>query len=46
MFRSIKHDIFMLEVNKVALNRDDNTGASDEQFCKIAVLQRVFCWEN
>ena len=27
MFRSIKHDIFTLEVNKVALNRDD-------AFCK------------
>ena len=24
MFRSIKHDIFTIEVNKVALNRDDN----------------------
>ena len=24
MFRSIKHDIFTLEVNKVALNRDDD----------------------
>ena len=24
MFRSIKHDIFTIEVHKVALNRDDN----------------------
>ena len=24
MFRSIKHDIFTIEVNKVTLNRDDN----------------------
>ena len=24
MFRAIKHDIFTIEVNKVALNRDDN----------------------
>ena len=24
MFRSIKHEIFMLEVNKVALNRDND----------------------
>ena len=24
MFRSVKHDIFTLEVNKVALNRDDD----------------------
>ena len=24
MFRSIKHEIFMLEVNKIALNRDDD----------------------
>ena len=24
MFRSIKHDIFTIEVNKVALNRDDD----------------------
>ena len=24
MFRSMKHDIFTIEVNKVALNRDDD----------------------
>ena len=24
MFRSMKHDIFTIKVNKVALNRDDN----------------------
>ena len=24
MFRSMKHDIFIIEVNKVALNRDDD----------------------
>ena len=30
MFRSMKHDIFTLEVNKIALNRDDDKRISEE----------------
>ena len=30
MFRSMKHDIFTLEVNKVALNRDDDKRISKD----------------
>ena len=38
MFRSIKHEIFMLEVNKVALNRDDDKQISKKD--RISTLAR------
>ena len=34
MFRSMKHDIFTIEVNKVAINRDDDKRIS-KRICKL-----------
>ena len=38
MFRSIKHNIFTLKVNKVALNRDDDKRISKKD--RISILAR------
>ena len=38
MFRSMKHDIFTIEVNKVALNRDD-----DKRISKKGGISTLAC---
>ena len=37
MFRSMKHDIFTIEVNKVTLNRDDNKRISKKDWISTFV---------
>ena len=45
MFRSMKHDIFTLEVNKVALNRDDDKRISKEDgISTLARGHRALSW--
>ena len=45
MFRSIKHNIFTLEVNKVALNRDNDKRISKEdEISTLAQGHRALSW--
>ena len=45
MFRSIKHEIFTLEVNKVALNRDDDKRISKKyRISTLARGHRALSW--
>ena len=45
MFRSMKHDIFTIEVNKVALNRDDDKRISKkDRISTLAKGHRSLYW--
>ena len=45
MFRSTKHDIFTIEVNKIALNRDDDKRISGrDRISTLAHGHKSLCW--
>ena len=45
MFRSKKHEVHMIEVNKVALNRDDDKRiAKEDGISTLARGHKSLCW--
>ena len=45
MFKSKKHEVHMIEVNKVALNRNDNKGiAKKDGISTLAHGHKSLCW--
>ena len=47
MFRSRKHEVHTVEVNKVTLNRDDDKGiAKKDRISTLARGQNSLCWNS